>query len=186
MAAALGVLLVSVLVWQDVGTEDFSMAPIRSLASGATTRFAHRNGRTWSFPSREGTVPDDHQALAEEMEEKTTAGEMRLEKVKGLTLGGRLRLAGIYTIRTSQGDDRISTDLTDPFPADIQIEYYNRAILFWTKYGKNVQLMIEDGSAVYIGETELMVSGQLVRCGRWRLELPELGTVIYWEGAPVP
>lgn len=187
-AVACGVLLLSVLAWQDVGTEDFAMTAIQGSAFGESG-FAHsrgKTGRAWAMDPREGVSPEELQRLAEELDQKTAAGEMTLVKVKGLTLNGIVRLTGIFRVSTSRGDDLVPVPLDDPLPVRTQLAYNEVSILFWSKYGKQVARMIEDGSAVYVGETQLMAGGYLVRCERWRLELPDLGTVVYWLGAPVP
>ncbi|MHB8077808.1 MAG: hypothetical protein ACYDIE_00955 [Candidatus Krumholzibacteriia bacterium] len=184
-AAALVVLLASVLTWQDVGTEDFSLTSVPGSAFGESG-FTHRQGRKWGIEPRQGATPADQQKLAEELEEKAAASEMTLLRVKGLTLGGFTRLTGIFTVHTSSGNRIVSMGLDDPFPAAIGLPYSERAVLFWSKYGKQVERLIADGSAVYVGETQFMTHGRLVRCDRWRLDLPVLGTVVYWSGEPVP
>jgi len=184
-AAALVVLLASVLTWQDVGTEDFSLTPVPGSSFGESA-FTHRQGRKWGIEPRQGATPADQQKRAEELEEKVAASEMKLLRVKGLTLGRYTRLTGIFTVRTSEGDDIVSMNLADPLPVAVQLSFNERAVPFWSKYGKQVDRLIADGSAVYVGETQFMTRGRLVRCDRWRLDLPDLGTVIYWSGEPVP
>lgn len=186
LAAALGALLACVMAWHTIGSEDFTLVVADPVIPG-TTSFRHPGGWAIALGPDSSLSMVGKQLLAEELKQKVAAGEGELKSVEGLTIDGRTRLIGTFTIQTVVGGERqVREDISKPFPVMDQLAYMQTALRFKLKYRNEVRRMIADGSARYLGTAELMLEGRVVSCDRWRLDLPEFGIVIYWSGAPPP
>jgi hypothetical protein len=53
------------------------------------------------------------------------------------------------------------------------------------RYQADIREQIRDGMALYLGLEDRIIDGIPVRFGKWLVTLPQLPTVVYWEGAPI-
>jgi len=189
LAIVVALAAVGSAVWNDLGSEDFTLVPDGVDPFGAhTVRSRHRNQ---SFSVRSDTLvpPEEVRRRGERLLALGEANEWSLRRVTGWTIGGVTRVKALGVLR---GDDE---GQLNPVPAHIPIndieseEDLNRDIRFLQQYGAESKRRARDGRAESIGYMDIMVSGQVVRVHRWRMTYPEFGTVIYWDSgmlAPSP
>jgi hypothetical protein len=186
LAIAVALAAVGSAVWNDLGSEDFTLVPDGVNPFGAhVVRSRHRN-QSFSVHSDTIVAPEEVRRRSERLLALGEANEWSLRRVAGWTIGGVTHLSAVGVLR---GD---SEDQLNPLPADIPIndvesgEDLDRAIRFLQQYGADSKRRALEDRAEYIGSMDIMVGGQVVRVHRWRMAYPEFGTVIYWDSGMLP
>jgi len=185
LATSLGVLLIGLAMWRDVGTEDFVLVPGPAGAHGERVFSARHRPYAWS------TVFDtlgnqELGQLGEELLSRTEAGEGRLTSLFGTTIGGKTHFIAIGEVQTTVGPRTTNLNLQVPLE-DAPTEASMAALGRFTRTRlDDTRHAIAAGQAHALEPIELTVAGLVIRCERWQLFYPEFGLVVYWDGKLQP
>lgn len=185
LAISLGVLLVIVGVWRDVGTEDFVLVPSSPGPRGERV-FTSRHRPVGYAVTSDTSDSESSARLGEELLSRMEGGEGRLTSIFGATIRGKTHLMAMGVVETSQGPQR--TNLTVPISVNDPAteESMNALGSFVTSHLEEVLRLIASGQAQELAPIDVTVAGKTIHCKRWQFDFADLGRVIYWDGLPPP
>ncbi len=188
LAAGLCLVVLCLAIWNNVGTEDFALSPAGTGLGGALKFKSGYSDNSFNYVRGDSDTLTDAQIkeLGEEVRSRESGGDRKLVRISGTTIGSDTVLRAIAEFETRFGPRMVGVEAPIPFntrPTEASLQTQNR---FMRAHFAEAIKAIKSGGAERLDPRDCTIEGRRFRLNRWRLSYPEFGTVIYWDGAPLP